>query len=177
MHPQACGGRDFDTWCIVHDRWLEWAAMHTSLWQPWQGFKMHYWIHVQTHSPPSFHTWYTCLPIANFILPRSICSNSRMISWKPLILEILQFLTLLTFLLHSILLTIPHFSTAFSIPLVYLAVLYLGFALIWQIAQAHPLLKSTRRLHPTQQYAQVYPRALSLAQFFLFSSYQLSPLS
>ena len=68
--------------------------------------------------------------------------------------------------LHSILWTMPHFSTDFNILSVCPAMSSHGFDPTW--LTAHPLLKSTRLPHPTQQYAQVYPRAPSLAHFFLF---------
>ena len=71
------------------------------------------------------------LHIADFIPLRPLCSNSQMISWKPLTREKLQFWLLSTCLPHSILLTLPHFFIGFSTPLVYLAMSSLGFALIW----------------------------------------------
>ena len=55
------------------------------------------------------------LPTANSIRLRLLCSNSRMTSWKLLTLEKSQFCLLSTCPLHSILLTMPHFSTDFSI--------------------------------------------------------------
>ena len=104
-----------------------------------------------------------------------LCSNSQMTSWKLLTLVKSQFWLLSACPLHLILSTVSRFSTDFSILSVFLAMSSHGFAPIW--LTAHPLLKLTRPPHPTQQYPQVYHRVLSLAHFFLFSLYHLSPVS
>ena len=135
--------------------------------QPWLVFSLTY-LYLPASALCS-------LPTANSIRPRLLCSNSRTTSWKLLTLEESQFWLLSTCPLHSILWTMPHFSTDFNILSVCPAMSSHGFDPTW--LTAHPLLKSTRLPHPTQQYAQVYPRAPSLAHFFLFSLYHLSPMS
>ena len=55
-----------------------------------------------------------------------------------------------------------------------------GYVISWirsYLTNRTSFVKMTRHPHPTQQYAQVYPRALSLAHFSLFFSYHPSPVS
>ena len=115
------------------------------------------------------------LLIASFIPLRLLYLNSQTISWRPLTPVKLQFLLLWICLRPLILWTMTHFSTDFSILLVYLVLLSPGFVHIWPTA--HPLWKLT--LHPRlpPPYSQACLRALFWVLFSSSFSYRQLQMS